>query len=156
MNMLARNENNWGRELKNFNSMMDLFIKEMGLRPAKWFDEALDNHLQVTVDEKTVTAVLPCAGCKGSDFEVEVVGDMLNVTFKHSSCNCGEEGKEEKKEKHFITKERCIREFSESIRIPVPVNGLEATAKYEDGVLSVIIPRVGVEEKKLHTVKVNG
>ena len=150
MNMLARNDSNWGRELKNFNSMMDLFMREMGMRPAKWLDEGFDRGLQYMVDEKCVTAHLPCAGCKGSDFQVEVVGDMLNVSVKHSSCNCEKEGKE----KHFITKERCFREFTESCRLPVPVKGQEATAKYEDGVLTVTIPRLMEEKNTVHTVNV--
>ena len=152
MNMLTRNDGSWNGELRNFNSMVDLFMREMGMRPAKWFDEGFDSRLQLKVEDKAVTALLPCAGCKGSDFQVDVVGDMLNVSVKHASCDCENEGKAKK---HFVKKERCVREFSESIQLPVPVNGQDATAKYEDGVLTVTIPRVAEETGKLHTVKVN-
>ena len=148
MNMLARHEN-FNRELRNFNSMMDLFLHEIGKDGFFHPSENPGKHLQLKVDEKNVTAFLPCAGCKGSDFEVEVVGDILNVTHKHSS-----EKNVEEKEKKYISRERFCHEFTESIRLPVPVQGKDSTARYTDGVLTVTMPRCGEEHPRIHCVNV--
>lgn len=150
MNMLARHDN-WKKEWSNFNSMMDLFMREFNSRdPELWKMGDPGSRLQLQTEEKEVKAILPCAGCKGSDFEVDVVGDMLNIKVKHSSGS----GKEEKKEKKYIAKERYFCEFTESCRLPVPVKGQEASAKYEDGVLTITIPRLEPELPKIHTVTV--
>lgn len=154
MNMLARNDGSWGsRELRNLNSMMDLFMREMGMKHPGWLDDNWESSIQVTLNDKSVTATLSCPGCRNEDMEVEVVGDMLNVNIKHASRedHTHEEGK-----KHYITRERSCREFSESIRMPVPVKGQEAKAKYIDGVLTIEIPRMDAPEKKYHSVRVEG
>lgn len=148
--MLARNENNYGRELTTFNSLMDLFMREMGAAHHPFFNgESNHDSLQLKVDEKEVTAILPCAGCRGSDFEVETSGDILTVKVKHSST-CEKEGKK----KNYIARERCFREFTESIHLPVPVKGQEATAKYEDGILTISLPRMGKDEEKNRRIEV--
>ena len=59
-----------------------------------------------------------------------------------------------KKEKKYISRERCCHEFSESIRLPVPVKGQEATAKYADGVLTVIMPRYEEKHPEVHCISV--
>ncbi len=147
MNMLARHES-MNREFRDFNSLMDHFLQEMGMTPVFRKVEEGGKRLQLKIDEKNVTALLPCAGHKGSDFEVDVVGDMLNVTFK-----CSEEKKEEK-EKKYISRERLYHEFSESVRLPVPVKGQEATAKYADGVLTVTMPRYEEKLPEVHCIDV--
>lgn len=147
MNMLARHES-MNREFRDFNSLMDHFLQEMGMTPVFRKAEEGGKHLQLKIDDKNVTALLPCAGHKGSDFEVDVVGDMLNVTFRHS------EEKKEEKEKKYISRERCCHEFSESIRLPVPVKGQEATAKYADGVLTVTMPRYEEKLPEVHSIDV--
>lgn len=92
--------------------------------------------LDVKVGEKEVTVTLPFPGCKKSDFHLEVVGDDLTVKAVHS-----EEAREERRKKDFIRRERTLSSYQESVHLPVKVKGAETKAVYEDGILTVTIPR---------------
>ena len=108
----------------------------------------LESRLDVQVKDDAVEVTMPCPGCKGSDFDVEVVGDFLTVRVDH---------KEEDKrhdDARCIISERAEASYEESLKLPVPVNGGETRAEYVDGVLQLSIPRRKAETPEKHVVKV--
>lgn len=129
-----------------FRSVFDQ-ITDFG--PEWMSDRAGGKTLDLKVAEKEVIATLPMPGCKDEDIEVEVNGDILSIRAER--C---EERKEENKETHFIRRERSTMSFEESVRLPVRVKANEANAKYEDGVLTVTLPREAAAAEKSHVVKV--
>ena len=92
--------------------------------------------LDVKIGEKEVIVTLPFPGCRKSDFHLEVVGDDLTVKAVHSG-----EVREERRKKDFIRRERMLSSYQESVHLPVKVKGAETRAVYEDGILTVTIPR---------------
>lgn len=98
--------------------------------------ELRQRKMDVKITEKEVIATLPFPGCSKNDFHLEVTGDDLTVKASH--C---EETKETRRKKDFIHRERSLSSYQESIHLPVKVKGAETRAKYEDGILTVTIPR---------------
>lgn len=80
-----------------------------------------------------VTADLP--GFEKEAVDVEIKGDVLHIEAEHD-----EERKEEMKEQ-FIRRERRHEAVSRAITLPEPVDEAEAHATYENGVLTVELPK---------------
>jgi HSP20 family protein len=93
-------------------------------------------------DEYLVSVAVP--GMKKDDFKIDVDGNMLTISSEK------EETREEK-EKRFTRKEYNYSLFSRSFTLPDEVNKEKIEAKYEDGVLKLILPRK--EEAKKPTAK---
>ena len=113
------------------------FLSEAG----KWMP-AVD--VSETDDNIIVKAELP--GMKSDDIDVSVQGDVLVIKGEKK-----EETEEKKENFHLI--ERRRGEFARSIRIPVPVDQDKVSAKYENGVLAVTLPKK--EESKAKQIKVD-
>jgi len=93
-------------------------------------------------DEFVVSLAAP--GLKKEDFKIDVDGNMLTISSEK------EETKEEK-ERKFTRKEYNFMTFSRSFTIPEEVFRDKIEAKYEDGVLRILMPRK--EEVKKLTAK---
>ena len=100
--------------------------------------------------DKDVSVKLPFPGCTPKDFEVEVIGDFLTVKAQHSAQN-----EESENGRHYICRERSMESYQESVRLPVTVKGSETKAKYQDGVLTLTIPRETENAKTSRTIKVD-
>ena len=121
------------------------------------FGNAIDAKLDFEVADDQVVVKLPYPGCRAADFSVEVVGDFLTVKVArreaadehgHPDCQDG------KCDCRYICRERSFEEYEESVKLPVMVRGAEAKAKYEDGILTITIPRIGEKQPVTHQVKV--
>ena len=104
--------------------------------------------MKIKVREKDVRVTLPFPGVSAKDFEVEVVGDMLSIRANRTQDNSDDT-------KHYLCRERSTESFQESVRLPVRVNGSETSAKYIDGVLTLLIPRENAEARNSKQIKVD-
>jgi len=96
-----------------------------------------------TKDEVVVKAALP--GIKPEEVEVSITGNALTIR--------GESKEEyEVKEKDYIRKERRYGSFARSVTLPSGLKTDKAEATFEDGVLTLKIPKS--EEVKPKTIKV--
>ncbi len=91
-----------------------------------------DNKLVVTTD-------LP--GVDKKDIEINVKEDMLEISAK-----CGRE--KETEEEGYLRRERAYTRFYRAVRLPTNVTDENATAKMENGVLTITIPKLQLEEPK--------
>jgi HSP20 family protein len=107
----------------------------------EWFDGNGLLHRTLTVpavnitDEKDsykVTMAVP--GMKKDDFKVDVEGNMMTISA---------ETKEEKEEKDtkYTRKEYNYSSFSRSFTLPSEVNKEKIEAKYDNGVLTLALPK---------------
>ncbi len=94
--------------------------------------------------EYIITAEVP--GFKKDDINIEIRNDVMTISSEHK------EEKEEKKE-GYIYKERSHRAFSRSFRIPEGVTAEEVSAKLEDGILTIHIPKREPEKPKKIEIK---
>jgi HSP20 family protein len=89
-------------------------------------------------DDYLVSVAVP--GMKKNDFKIDIDGDMLSIS-------CEKEEAKEEKEKKYTRKEYNYSSFSRSFTLPDDVMRQKIEATYEDGVLSVKLPK-SEESKK--------
>ncbi len=133
-------------ELMSLREAMDRLFEESIVWPRSLLAPAAQSFavdIYETKDDVVVKASLP--GVKPEDIEVSVVGDTLTIKG---------EVKEEKdiKEENYIRKERRYGSFCRSFTLPVSVNPDKATAEYENGVLTLTLPKA--EEVKPKTIAI--
>ena len=93
--------------------------------------------------EYVVTAELP--GVKPEDVHLEVHGDMLTLRGEKRS-----EREEKEEERRYV--ERRFGRFSRSFTMPPNANLDRVSAKFSDGVLSVVVPKS--EESKSRVIAI--
>jgi HSP20 family protein len=136
------------REMTTLRDAMDRLFEDALIRPG-WFapawgaSEMLPVDMYETEDQVVVKATVP--GVKPEEIDVTVTGDLLTIKgeFKH----------EEKTEKpNYLRQERRFGSFCRQVGLPVGVNAEKAKASFENGVLTLEMPKV--EAAKTKTVKV--
>jgi HSP20 family protein len=96
-----------------------------------------------TKDDVMVRAALP--GVKPEQVEVTITGDTLTIRGESKEEN-------EVKEENYVRKERRYGSFTRCITLPSGVKADKAEATFENGVLTLKIPKT--EEAKPKTIKV--
>ena len=83
-------------------------------------------------------------GMKKEDFNIQLSEDnMLVISMEHKSTD--EEKKEEKK---YLRREFSYSKFEEKLYLPEDVDKEKITASCTDGVLTIEIPKMSLEQKK--------
>ena len=122
----------------------DSFVSPLTLRTynGEGTSPALDVHQ--TADEIVVSAALP--GMKAEDVDITITGQTLSIR--------GEFKADEKVERdQYLYRERRYGSFHRQLQLPVRVQGDAATANFEDGVLTLTIPKA--EEVKPRQIRIN-
>ncbi|MBI5029546.1 MAG: Hsp20/alpha crystallin family protein [Chloroflexi bacterium] len=96
-----------------------------------------------TKDDVVVKAVLP--GIKPEQVEVTITGDVLTIRGESKEEN-------QVKEENYVRKERRFGSFSRCVTLPGGLKADKADAAFENGVLTLKIPKA--EELKPKTIKV--
>ena len=99
---------------------------------------------------------------KGDVFTVKaslpgISPDDLNVTLEDNVLTIQGEVKEDEtiEESNYHIRERRTGSFSRSVRFPVPVESDKVEAEFEDGVLTLSIPKAEAVKPKRIAVKAN-
>ncbi len=139
------------RDALSIQRTMDRFLEEFLGRPlasteAAW---ALMPHIDLyeTDDAIVLKATLP--GVKPEDLEITITGDVLTLRGEVQE-DAVEEGAT------YYLRERRFGTFSRSIRLPAPVVADEAEATFENGVLTLVLPKAEEARPKLIEVKPKG
>jgi HSP20 family protein len=118
----------------------DSFVGRRSLRPL-YDAPALD--VMETSENVVVKASVP--GVKPEDLDVTISDDVLTIK--------GESKVEEKVEDgNYIRQERRYGAFQRSVELPGPLVADKAEAKYQDGVLTLTVPKA--EEAKPKSIKI--
>lgn len=99
--------------------------------------------------DKSYEMELYAPGLKKSDFHLDVEGDMLTVSFENKT-----ENKEEDKEKGWFRQEYKMQSFSRSFSMGDSVDPAKITARYENGVLYLQLPKKEHAQKISRTVEI--
>ncbi len=133
MNMLSRNNN---YNIKNFpfedmlKSLFDTHSEFAREFPA---NRQRSHELSLSIKDDTLTASMPCAGCRKENFDISIANDILTVRVKYDV----KEDLESTTGK-YILRERSFKEFEQSLKLPTKVIPDSANAQYQDGVLQII------------------
>ena len=123
------------------NSLFDEFFKDMApgffIRPLH--GDPLPSPAQVRVDVKEtegayeVTAELP--GVDKKDIHVHVDGNVVSLNAEIRQAD------EQKEGERVVRSERYYGAVSRSFQLPVAVDESRTTAKYENGLLTLTLPK---------------
>jgi HSP20 family protein len=136
------------REMISLRDAMNSLFQESFVRPGSLMGEGaamLPLDIAENENEFIVKASLP--GVKPEDVLITPHGDMVTIR-----ASVKEE--QEKKDEHYYLRERRIGEFQRAVTLSTPINADKAQSLFENGVLTLILPKL--EEAKPKQIKVNG
>lgn len=119
----------------------DAFTRPLSLRDGGWSAPAVD--MFQTDDEVVVRVALP--GFKADEVQINMTGDVLQLRGETRH-------EDEKKEKAWHLREHRWGSFERSIPLPTAVQADRANADFENGILTITLPKA--EEVKPKTISV--
>lgn len=138
----------WGpaREMMSLREAMDHLLNDAVTRPLgpkdEWTVPAIDMYQ--TDDNVVIQAAIP--GIKADEVQINVTGDLLTIRgeVRHQ---------EDKVEKAWYIHEQRWGAFERSVALPTAVVSDKAAAEFENGILTVTLPKAEDVKPKLITVK---
>ena len=133
------------RELRNWQRAMDRAFDNALVRPDLFDVPNLALDMYETDTDVVVKTALP--GVAADDVEVSVLGDTLTIKGERKS-----EAEQEDEKRQYIHRESCYGRFFRSVTLPALVRADEAKAEFENGILTLTLPKA--EEAKPKSIKV--
>ena len=138
------------REMMTLREAMDRLFDDAFTRPfslmreggATWSSPAIDMYQ--TDNEVVVKVAVP--GLKADEVQIHVTGDILTIRgeLKHE---------EEKKDRSWHIREQRWGAFERSVALPTGVISDRAKAEFENGILTISLPKSEEVKPKTITVK---
>lgn len=134
--------------------LMDQFFQNS---LSRFFDDGSSssffNRQQVPVNieetDKSYELEFLAPGLKKEDFKISLDNDNLTVAFEHK-----EEDRQEKRNGKWLRQEFRMQSFRRSFKLDDTVNPDQVTAKYEDGVLRLSLPKKEGQQKVTKNIQV--
>lgn len=135
------------REIVSLREAMDRLFNDAFTHPfwpVSGF-QSLAVDMYQTEDDVVVRAALP--GLKADDVQLSITGDMLTIKgeFKEKS---------EAKEKAYHLREQRYGAFERTLSLPTQVLADKAKAEFEDGILTITLPKAEEAKPKVINIKV--
>jgi HSP20 family protein len=112
----------------------DELLRNVGLRPFVGQFDVPDIRVDVDEGDKAYTVKADIPGVKKEDIDVSVEGRQVTICATTSA-------KSEKKDKTSLYTERSEGRVFRSFALPEEVDGSNAQARYENGVLDLTLPK---------------
>jgi HSP20 family protein len=135
------------RDIRTMRDLMDRFMEDF-YTPGFGLEEigAPTLDMYQTEDDLVVKVALP--GLKPEDIQISVTGDVLTLKGEFKE-------EQENKNANYHIRERRYGSFSRSIPLPVPVKSDNAKADFENGILTITLPKTEDIRPKTISVKAN-
>jgi HSP20 family protein len=130
--------------LAELDAMTDSFERMFGLRAAPGGNRGFLPPVDIWEDEQQVVIQLDVPGCTLDDLSAEAVDGQLVVTGERALTDSA---------KRRYRSERWQGRFVRSFTLPQGIDGSSIGATYEDGVLTVTLPKP--EEAKPKTIQIS-
>jgi len=120
---------------EDFENLFDRFFgRGLTGQPSRVFETTWSPSLDFSEDEKAYIVRLEAPGIPKDDLEVNLDGQILTISGRRSF------EKEEKNEEYFW-REREQGRFVRTVRLPSAVDGSKVEANYNDGVMTIRLPK---------------
>jgi HSP20 family protein len=119
-----------GRRVSPFDNFFSDFLNEVGKYPAKFSEPAVN----IVEKEDGFRIDIAAPGLEKADFKVNLEKDVLTVSTEKKAET------EETKE-NYTRKEFQFSSFSRSFTLPDSVDSSKIEGKYENGILSLELPK---------------
>ena len=127
-----------------FFNLMDKFMTDDFQTPSHFTRPAVN----IVESEKSYALEVIAPGMQKEDFKIAIEKDLLTISYEKK------ESSEEKTDK-YIRKEFSMNSFKRSFTLNEKLNADAVTAKYENGILYVNIPKAEVKTVEVKTVEIN-
>jgi HSP20 family protein len=129
----------------------------------RMFDELFDNNLSdavgadttfntpavnISETEKGYTIELAAPGYAEKELHVDLENNLLTIEGKREEKTEKADGKVNRKEFHYGT-------FKRSFKMPREVDSEKIDAKYNNGILSITVPKTEKEQNKTRKIKIS-
>lgn len=127
-----------------FFNLMDKFMTDDFQTPSHFTRPAVN----IVESEKSYALEVIAPGMQKEDFKIAIEKDLLTISYEKK------ESSEEKTDK-YIRKEFSMSSFKRSFTLNEKLNADAVTAKYDNGILYVNIPKAEVKTVEVKTVEIN-
>ncbi len=132
-----------------FGDLFDDFFKGFFIRPVGFETEEPVRRMKIDVAEQNgeykVLAELP--GVKKEDIKVAIDGDQVSITAESSVERDAKDGE------RVLHRERYFGKVSRAFRLGQEIDEARASAKYNDGVLELTLPKKASAAAKQLTIQ---
>ena len=134
------------RDMMTLREAMDQLFDDAFTRPRGMGGVSLSPAIDLyqTADDVVVKASLP--GLKAEDVQISVESNVLSLRGQFSQ-------ESEKKEATYHIRERRSGAFERSVMLPTDVQTDKAKADFEDGILTITLPKAETVKPKTITIK---
>ena len=108
-------------------------------------------NVEVSETEKAVQVSAELPGMTEKDIEVTLSADASMLTIKGEK-----KSEQESKEKNFHRYERSYGSFQRSVALPCAIDDKGVEANFQDGVLSMVLPKLPQEAQGIKKIAVKG
>ena len=122
----------------------DAFTHPFGMTDGRHTSSIPAIDMYQTDNEVVVKASLP--GIKADDVQINMTGDLLTIKGEMKQTD------ENKAKNYHIHEQRCGA-FERSVHLPMAVVSDKAKAEFENGILTVTLPKAEEVKPKLITIK---
>ena len=138
------------REMMTLRDAMDRLFDDAFTRPfsvsreggSNWSSPAIDMYQ--TGDEVVLKAALP--GIKPDEVQINVTGDVLTIRGETKQ-------EEDKQDKSWQIREHRWGAFERSVRLPTGVIADKAKAEFDNGILTISLPKSEEVKPKMISVR---
>lgn len=99
-------------------------------------------NLDVREDDKTYTVHADLPGVKKEDVDVQIDGNVVSIAAESRLV------REEKEGEKLVRSERYVGRISRRFTLGAEIDEPAATAKFENGVLELVLPKKAIPETK--------
>jgi HSP20 family protein len=126
----------------------DAFTRSFGFNGFNGTSFSPAINLYQTGEEVVVKAVLP--GFKAENVQITITDDILTLRGEAKSQNG--EGNGDKNTLYHL-REHSFGSFERSVLLPVPIESNKANAVFQDGILTITLPKAEAVRPKTITIK---
>lgn len=141
MNKLTKNTNPFGSFFE------DIFNDQLGTLSFNSFGKFNTPAVNVKESNSEYTIEVAAPGFSKENFSINIEDGVLTISNKTES-------KREDKNESYSRKEFSYSSFSRSFMVPDNISGDDISAKYENGILNVILPKKEIQLKKSKSIEI--
>jgi HSP20 family protein len=133
-------------EVLSLREAMDRLFDESFLRPIEGPSRAAMPALDLAETDKDLIITATVPGFKPDDLKIQVTGNTLELSAETTR-------EDERKDATYHLRERQFSSFRRSLSLPTEVLADKAKAEFEDGVLTLTLPKVEHQQRKSISIK---
>lgn len=144
---------------ESLHNELNNFLRDTMLHPAFSNPLALKKNsiwrpaVEIKQTDNAYKVKVQLPGVNKDDIEIELDNDFMTISAKIEEER--EENEEKEKNERFHTCEFRYGKYQRTISFDTPIKSEESCAKYNNGVLTITIPKVNPQKAEKHKLKID-